>query len=689
LVLVETGEEGRMKNKTIRKLLSIGLSLMLACAALLSSPKTALADNADVVSGPSNATYELNEIPDPLEAVFIFFNEGFGDGIVQYLGIDIYWYYDEDISVPGGTIQVSFDHRSFPGFNVEIPTSYTPATDVEGTGYYWATIGYWVYDNTGDGDEEYYRLSCAPTEITVLAADEPDEGPWVITIPYVKTVEQDGTLAPGTETFNFALQFVAGWPAGVDPATSYAVTDWSVTTNGVGNYNGSIVLTIYDSVLFEAVLDEGIFVWESDDGAADWTYSEAAWFIDVDLTDPNDNTSPIDLTISEIIDWEEDTPVLGRPVSVCSFTNTYTADEPGPWVITIPYVKTVEQGGDIAPGDETFDFLLTFSYPDIEPFGFDEIEPLDDDDPYTATGLSITTTSTGNFTGNIVLTVYDPVLLENIAYGGGLILSEIDGGALNWTYSTAEWFIDVDIENTDDPDSPFVLTITICEITGWDEDEPILGAVADVCSFTNIYTSNYSAPWILTIPYVKTVEQGGDIAPGEQTFDFELYTLVDYPGLEPGAPIPAGSYSVTGLSVATDGVGNYSGLVELTINDPLLLGVVLEGGMLFFENIDDAADDWSYSEAAWLIQVSLENPDDPDTSLVCTIFEALDYVDGQLIISEASSDVCAFTNVYTANLPISTPKTGDSAPAAIGISSTLAAIGALTLIENRRRRKLV
>ncbi|MFB2019872.1 S-layer homology domain-containing protein [Pseudoflavonifractor sp. P01025] len=99
-------------------------------------------------------------------------------------------------------------------------------------------------------------------------------------LPFTKTVKLGGNTAPGQETFKLEIFDVRN-----SNLTNYGnLYTAAVTTNGVGDYDGKLVISgPADSV--EALVCEGFYVREKNAGTANWTYDDAVWHILPDRTD--------------------------------------------------------------------------------------------------------------------------------------------------------------------------------------------------------------------------------------------------------------------------------------------------------------------------------------------------------------------------------------------------------------------
>ena len=88
----------------------------------------------------------------------------------------------------------------------------------------------------------------------------------------ITTVEVRGSREPGETTFKLA---VVGSNAGGADVSDVTVSG-SVTTNGVGDYDGELILTGPSRQLWH-MLSEGAFVQQVDGGEEGWTYDDTVW----------------------------------------------------------------------------------------------------------------------------------------------------------------------------------------------------------------------------------------------------------------------------------------------------------------------------------------------------------------------------------------------------------------------------
>ena len=96
-----------------------------------------------------------------------------------------------------------------------------------------------------------------------------------VEIPFTKTVKLGGNTAPGKTDFTIAVCDVNAHDLSDYPDVTYTAT---VTTTGVGNYGGTLIISGPAEKVSEFV-SEGFFVREVNDGLPKWTYSDAVWYV--------------------------------------------------------------------------------------------------------------------------------------------------------------------------------------------------------------------------------------------------------------------------------------------------------------------------------------------------------------------------------------------------------------------------
>ena len=93
------------------------------------------------------------------------------------------------------------------------------------------------------------------------------------TIPFTKTVRLGGSTSPGWQPF--ALEIFNVGSSLTEYGDLYTAT---VNTYGAGTYEGNLVISGPASAV-ENLVCEGFFVREVNSGAANWTYSDAVWYV--------------------------------------------------------------------------------------------------------------------------------------------------------------------------------------------------------------------------------------------------------------------------------------------------------------------------------------------------------------------------------------------------------------------------
>ena len=241
-----------------------------------------------------------------------------------------------------------------------------------------------------------------------------------------------------------------------------------------------------------------------------------------------------------------------------SDTNTY---EKADIEVEIPITKTVEQGGNIAPGEASFTFeLLMGGNEDSEAKVLDTAE-------ITTNGAETTEHS---------LKFRVPGDLDGAdGFGRNYIyLREKKGSAAGWTYSDALYRVKRNIQDDQ------TYTYSFDRVDG----ETAVNYL-EKATFTNIYTR-------YELPFTKTVKQGGSAAPGRETFELEIFNvgnsnLTNYGNLYTAA-------------VTTNGAGIYESALVISGPSDQVRELVCEGFYVREKNADAA--NWTYDDAVWHIR---------------------------------------------------------------------------------------
>ena len=276
----------------------------------------------------------------------------------------------------------------------------------------------------------------------------------ILDVLIVKHVRQNGTEAPPAETFEFEVEDTA---RGEKHPLSYygiGVEDLKLSTNGVNDVEKTLRFRVptkkdYTPYHWDAVTKSGTdtVAWysktfllkEKNDGKPGWTYSTA----DYALTFWYDiEHNSMDLRLHQ--------PGNDVYYSTAEFTNTYSSTS-----YELPFTKTVKQGGNTAPGKETFAL-------EIFDVGVSSMEA-HAKDLYTAT---VTTKGAGTYDGKLIIS--GPADQVEALLCEGFYVREKDRGADHWTYDDAVWHIKPQYEQTSGQtvvNVPLVSTNTPLEAT--------------------------------------------------------------------------------------------------------------------------------------------------------------------------------------------------------------------------------
>lgn len=317
--------------------------------------------------------------------------------------------------------------------------------------------------------------------------------------------------------------------------------------------------------------------------------------------------------------------------------------------ISLSIEKTVAQGGNIAPGRETFTFELL----------------LQTDEDSNATPIyqlidtaEITTNGTGP--KDYALTFRIPESIHSNFSQYPIFLRERAGRAAGWTYSDALYRV----KRIAKEDQTYTYSF---DLYGNEGEDPANGL--EKAPFTNTYTR-------YELPFTKTVKLGGNTAPGRETFELEIFD-VGVGGME------AHVKNLYTAAVTTNGVGDYDGTLVISGPSDQVQDLVCEGFYVREKNAGTA--NWTYDDAVWHVK-----PNDSQTPgltiYATTRMESdndVDYVD-----YEISANKMTFTNTYTRS---TSGGGGGSTGAAITANKTdaqgKALAGATFVLEDSRGRE--
>lgn len=148
-----------------------------------------------------------------------------------------------------------------------------------------------------------------------------------IEVPFKLTVKKTGEMAPGQETFKFAVEKF-GAP------TTYTVVQDTVETNGEKTYEGKFIFTIRDDQAGN--LSEGFVIRQVKGNAAGWTYDETKFYaipLFVDSYESVGGWSFRKFDQNNELDYN-------NPIQEIGFTNSFNAKMP----VTPPAPETPKTG---------------------------------------------------------------------------------------------------------------------------------------------------------------------------------------------------------------------------------------------------------------------------------------------------------------------------------------------------------
>lgn len=265
-----------------------------------------------------------------------------------------------------------------------------------------------------------------------------------------------------------------------------------------------------------------------------------------------------------------------------SDTNTY---EKADIKVEISVVKHVQQTGTETPPAETFEF-------EVEDTARDEKHPLS----YYGIDveeLKLSTNGVGDvektfsfsvpWTNDYAVHHWDAVCksgTDTVAwYSKTFLLREKNDGKPGWNYSNAEYALTFwyDIE-----DGTMQLNI----------HDPGNDAYYPKAEFTNTYNGTR-----YELPFTKTVKQGGNTAPGRETFELEIFN-VGVSSMEEHAK------NLYTAAVTTNGVGVYERALVISGPADQVQNLVCEG--FYVREKNAAAANWAYDDAVWHIKPQYE-----------------------------------------------------------------------------------
>ena len=148
-----------------------------------------------------------------------------------------------------------------------------------------------------------------------------------IEVPFKLTVKKTGEMAPGQETFKFAVEKF-GAP------TTYTVVQDTVETNGEKTYEGKFIFTIRDDETGN--LSEGFVIRQVKGNAAGWTYDETKFYAVPLFVDSYESVGAW-----SFFKFDENNELeYNNPIREIGFTNSFNAKMP----VTPPTPETPKTG---------------------------------------------------------------------------------------------------------------------------------------------------------------------------------------------------------------------------------------------------------------------------------------------------------------------------------------------------------
>ena len=170
-----------------------------------------------------------------------------------------------------------------------------------------------------------YAVKC--TECGRVLEPQRVHGSIRVEVPFKLTVKKTGEMAPGQETFKFAVEDF-GAP------TTYTVVQDTVETNGEKTYEGKFIFTIRDDLAGN--LSEGFVIRQVKGNAAGWTYDETMFYaipVFVDSYESVGGWSFRKFDQNNELDYN-------NPIQEIGFTNSFNAKMP----VTPPAPETPKTG---------------------------------------------------------------------------------------------------------------------------------------------------------------------------------------------------------------------------------------------------------------------------------------------------------------------------------------------------------
>ena len=194
------------------------------------------------------------------------------------------------------------------------------------------------------------------------------------------------------------------------------------------------------------------------------------------------------------------------------------------------------------------------------------------------------------------------------------------------------------------------------------------------------------------IPFTVTVKQGGNVAPGKQTFELEIFEILNRNANE------YSDVTVT-ASVETNGKGDYTAKLVIKGSEEQVNAMICEGFYVREKNTGIA--NWEYSDAVWYVNPNINGGYDICPAVLKTSDNG-DYYEPDM---ENAAEKMTFVNTYTENKTVTpedtkpedtkpedtkSPQTGDNSNMILWIALLFVSGGVLagTTLYSRKRKSV-
>ena len=290
-----------------------------------------------------------------------------------------------------------------------------------------------------------------------------------------KVVKAENAATPPAETFEFELEDTADEKK--TPATyGIELDELKIETNGAGDYVKTVKARIDMAKVnpnggWESIIPVGgqtassyyktFHITEKNDGKDGWEYSTNKYAVTFRF---DCDARTMSCGVYEI----------GNDVSfrTAEFTNTYKKQAPAPKTVEIPFTVTVKQGGNVAPGKQTFE---------LEAFGVGNSNANEYADVKVT--ASVETNGVKDYDGKLTITGPEDQVEQFTSEG--FYVREKNTKAANWEYSDAVWYVTPNIDGGYD-----ICPAELKTSDNGDYYDPDRDKVAEKMTFVNTYTEN-------------------------------------------------------------------------------------------------------------------------------------------------------------------------------------------------------